>query len=1064
MYETPVFKEDHISQIPAVQLLVNLGYTYITPEETKNQRSNKMSRVILENILEQQLRKINTIHYKENQYQFSNNNFNAAIEAIKHIPYEGLIHSAEKLYDLISLGKSFKETILGNSKSFSFKYIDWENINNNAFHAAAEFEMERDNQESTRRLDIILFVNGIPFVVIECKRPDIKDSIQKTIKQHIRNQQRGEIPKLFAYSHLLMAINKNEAKYATTGTEETYWSTWQEQDPQEKQLKKLINQPLPMETKDKIFPGRFRYARRYFDELETEERQVTSQDRAIFSLCRPERLMELCRRYILFDRGEKKIARYQQYFAVKKILRRIKKIDQEGKRQGGVIWHVQGSGKSLAMVMMAKGLAMEPDIPNPRIVLVTDRINLDDQICTTFKHCGLKPVMAKTGNHLIRLLESEKKTIITTVINKFNAAFNKKNFSLGSPNIFALVDESHRSQYGIANAKMMRVLPNACYLGFTGTPLKKKDKNTVRKFGGFIDIYPIDKAVKDKAIVPLLYEGRHVLQKVNKKPIDKWVDRICAPLTPYQTEDLKKKFSNPEKLNSAEQRILEIAYDINEHFKKNWKDTGFKAQLVAPSKADAIKYKKFLDQMGNITSEVLISPPNVQEGIEDIYDKENAREVKRFWEKIMDKYDSEKKYNKILKNAFRDQEEPEIIIVVHKLLTGYDAPRNTILYVTRNLFDHTLLQAIARVNRIFPGKEYGFIIDYRGILLNLDRVLTEYRALSEFDEEDLEGTLISIYDEIKTLPQKHSELWDIFKSIPNKQDEQAYEDLLYDEALRYRFYEKLAKFSKLLAIALSTINFYKDTEDWLIYKYKDDLHFFTGLRECVKKRYAETVDFKEYEIKFQKLLDTYVEAEDVVQVTPQVNIFDKEEFEKEVEQVAGKGAKADRIAHRTKRSIEEKYDEDPVFYKKFSTMLEETIQDYHNQRLAEAEYFTKVTHIMESVRNKTDENLPAELQDNDKAAAFYRVSYEVIEKIEKDKRRKQWICTEIAQAVDDIILKHQVVDWHLKQDIQNVMLNEMEEFLYKLKDFWDVDLSYDDIDLIMETTLSIAKKRMASAA
>ncbi|UCH92210.1 MAG: type I restriction endonuclease subunit R [Candidatus Aminicenantes bacterium] len=1064
MYETPVFKEDHISQIPAIQLLVNLGYTYITPEETKNQRSNKMSRIILEKILEQQLRKINTILYKENQYQFSNNNFNAAVEAVKHIPYEGLIHSAEKLYDLISLGKSFKETIQGSTKSFSFKYIDWENISNNAFHVTAEFEIERDNQESTRRLDIVLFVNGIPFVIIECKRPDIKDSISLTIKQHLRNQQRGEIPKLFVYTQLLMAINKNEAQYATTGTEETYWTTWQDQEPLENQLKRLINQPLPMETKDKIFSSRFRYARRYFDELETAERQVTAQDRAVFSLCRPERLMELGQRYILFDRGEKKIARYQQYFAVKKILRRIKNIDPAGKRQGGVIWHVQGSGKSLAMVMMAKGLAMEPDIPNPRIVLVTDRINLDDQICTTFKHCGMKPVMAKTGNHLIRLLESEKKTIITTVINKFNAAFNKKNFTLGSPNIFVLVDESHRTQYGIANARMMRVLPNACYLGFTGTPLKKRDKNTAIKFGGFIDKYPIDKAVKDKAIVPLLYEGRHVLQKVNKKPIDKWVDRICAPLTPYQTADLKKKFSNPEKLNSAEQRILEIAYDINEHFKKNWKDTGFKAQLVAPSKADAIKYNKFLDQMGDITSEVLISPPNVQEGLEDIYDKENAREVKRFWEKMMDKYGSEKNYNKILKDAFRDHEEPEIIIVVHKLLTGYDAPRNTILYVTRNLFDHTLLQAIARVNRIYPGKEYGFIIDYRGILLNLDRALTEYRALSEFDEEDLEGTLLSIYDTIKTLPQKYSQLWDIFKSIPNKQDEQAYEDLLYDEALRYRFYEKLAEFSKLLSIALSTTNFYKDTEDRIIYKYKEDLHFFTRLRESVKKRYAETVDFKEYEVKFQKLLDTYVEAEEVVQVTPQVNIFNKEEFEKEVEQVAGKGAKADRIAHRTKRSIEEKYDEDPVFYKKFSTMLEETIQDYHNQRLAEAEYLKKVTHIMESVRNKTDENLPPELRDNDKAAAFYRVSHEVIEKIEKDKKRKQWICTEIAQAIDDIILKHQVVDWHLKQDIQNVMLNEMEEFLYKLKDFWEVDLSYDDIDLIMETTLGIAKKRMASAA
>jgi type I restriction enzyme R subunit len=1059
MEEIPSFKEDHISQIPALQLLVNMGYVYLTPDEALDVRNNKTSQMILEKILDQQLRKINKIQYKGTEYQFSNNNFNAAVESIKHIPYDGVVRTGEKLYNLISLGKSFKETIQGNTRSFSFKYIDWDNIYNNTFHVTAEFEVDRENKEIRRRVDIILFVNGIPFAVIECKRPDMKDSLQEAISQQIRNQQKGEIPKLFIYTQLLMAVNKNEAKYATSSTAADFWFPWRERKPMEIQLKELINRPLPLPVKGKLFSRRFRYTRSYFERQETLERQVTEQDRGIFALCHPERLMELSQRYILFDKNEKKIALYQQYFSVKKTLNRLKNIGPEGKRKGGVIWHSQGSGKSLSMVMMAKGLALEPNIENPRIVLVTDRINLDDQIAGTFKHCGMTPVMARTGTDLIKLLESERKTVITTVINKFHTACNKKNFSLGSPNIFVLVDESHRSQYGIANAKMMRVLPNACYLGFTGTPLKKKDKNTAVKFGGFIDTYTIDEALQDKVIVPLLYEGRHTLQEVNRKPIDKWADRVCEPLTKYQATSLKKEFSNPQRVSSAEQRLREIAYDINQHFKENWKGTGFKAQLVSASKADALKFKQFLDEQGDITSEVLISAPYKKEYNEDIYDKRSIEEVEKFWEKMMAMYGSEKNYNKTLKDNFRDRETPEIIIVVHKLLTGYDAPRNTVMYINRKLYDHTLLQAIARVNRIYPGKDYGFIIDYSGGLYNLDKALTEYRALADFDEADLHMTLISVYDQIKALPQRHSELWDIFKEIPNKMDKEAFERLLCDELIRYRFYEKLAQFSKLLGIALSTLRFYDQTPSERIEAFREDLKFFTRLRESVKRRYAETIDFKEYEVKFKKLLDTFVSSDEVIQITPQVSIFDREKFKEEVNRVTGIAARADTIAHRTKRAIEEKYEEDPVFYKKFSEMLEETIKNYRDERLTEAQYFKQVRKTMESVRDRTGDNLPQKLQDKPVAAAFYGVSYEVIKKINNTQEWLEPLCTKIGLAIDSIIQKYRVVDWHLKEDIQNNMRNEIEDFLYELKDNGEVELSYDDIDTIMDEVLDIAKKR-----
>jgi len=395
---------------------------------------------------------------------------------------------------------------------------------------------------------------------------------------------------------------------------------------------------------------------------------------------------------------------------------------------------------------------------------------------------------------------------------------------------------------------MRRVLPHACYIGFTGTPLTKKEKSTLAKFGGFIDKYTIDEAVRDKAVVPLLYEGRHILQEVEKKPIDTWFNRVCEPLTEYQTADLKRKFSSTKKLNSTEQKIYMIAYDISKHYYDNWKGTPFKAQLATAKKIDALKFKKFMDEIGLVTSEVIISPPDEREGYDEV-DTEPSEEVQRFWKKIMERFSSEKVYNKEIISAFKNSDHPEILIVVDKLLTGFDAPRNTILYIAKPLKEHTLLQAIARVNRLHDGKDFGFIIDYQGILGELDRALTAYQALAEFDEEDLSGTLTNVKEEIKTLPQKHSELWDIFKEIKNKKDEEEYEQLLFDEELRERFYDKLCAYSKTLSIALSVPTFYDDYSEEQIQKYKDDLKFFQKLRFSVKRRYAEVIDYKEYEPK-----------------------------------------------------------------------------------------------------------------------------------------------------------------------------------------------------------------------
>ena len=1063
MNSIPSFLEDHISQIPALQVLQKLGYGYLTPQEALELRGGKAGNVILENVLEDQLQKINDIEFKGKHYNFSNSNVTRAIEAIKNVPYDGLIRTNEQIYDLLCLGKSLPETIAGESKSFTLKYIDWENIHKNVFHATAEFSVERTGIIETRRPDIVLFVNGIPLAVIECKRPDIKEPVGEAVSQNIRNQGDVEIPRLFIYSQLLVALSPNEVKYATTGTPAKFWSIWKELKDIDEQVSMIANQPLTDDQKNKLFSDMFEYAKGYFEKLEAEgPRLIKEQDRALYCLCKPERLLELAYKYIVFDAGQKKIARYQQYFAVTNTIRRITNVESaQRQRIGGAIWHTQGSGKSITMVMLAKAIALEKSIEDPRIVIVTDRINLDKQIWDTFHHCGKEPVKAKTGRHLIKLVRQKKSSVITTVIFKFESALKRSNVCDESNNIFILVDESHRSQYGIAHAKMRKVFPNACYIGFTGTPLMKQEKSTVAKFGGFIEPrYTIDQAVEDKTVLPLLYEGRHAIQDVDKKSIDSWFERVCEGLSEAQKADLKRKFTTSGQLNKAEQKVKRIAYDISDHFKRNWQETGFKAQLAAPDRATAVKYKEFLDEFGMVTSEVLISAPDSREDNEEVNEKPTEI-VKVFWKKMMDRFQDEENYNRTLIDAFKSGDEPEIIIVVGKLLVGFDAPKNTVLYITKPFKDHGLLQAIARVNRLYEGKEYGYVIDYYGILGDLNEALVEYRALCEFDAEDLQGTITSINEEVKTLKQKHSDLWDVFKTISNRMDEEEYEELLGDDEVREKFYDRLSKFARTLKIALSTVKFLEETSEDSVKRFKRDLGFFMKLRASVKRRYADGIDYKEYEPKVQKLLDTYVISNEIVQVTPLVNIFDKDKFEAEVSKIGSTKARADTIAYRTKKTITEKMDEDPAFYRKFSKLLEEAIEDFKHQRISDAEYLQRVTEIMHHVRNRTGDEVPEKLAGREVAKAFYGLAYEVLRKFEKDGFEAKDLSADIALQIDKIIDDSLVVDWVNNRDVQNVILNEIEEYLYSIKDRYDVNLSYDDIDLIMESSLNVARRRCA---
>ena len=1036
------FKENDISQRPALELLQALGYKYLSPDDALALRGGKTSNVLFEDVLRQQLRKLNSIRIgNHSEARFSEQNIENGVIAMRNVPMEGgYISGNEAVYNMLTLGKAFEQSIDGDKKSYTMRYIDWQNPENNVYHVTEEFAVMRTGLNDTYRPDIVLFVNGIPLVVIECKRPDVKGAEEQAVSQHLRNQKDDGIRGLYVYSALLLAIGNSFGSYATTGSPAQFWNKWHE-----------------------IFPGA-NAEQEYRVRLQclVGNRESTPQDEYLYNLCRPERLLELVYHFTIFDAGIKKLARYQQFFTVNETVERVKTIEA-GRRNGGVVWHTQGSGKSLTMVMLAQKIAQEPGIRNPRIVLVTDRTDLDSQITKTFRKCGKDVENATTGKRLVELLESDTDAVITTVINKFATAIKKIRQPLTDPNIFILIDEAHRSQYKEMAIQMSRVLPNACKIAFTGTPLMKKDKNTARTFGGIIKpVYTVRQAVEDKAVVPLLYEGRMVPQSVSEGPIDSFFDSVCEDLTDYQAADLKKKFSRTDILNQTEQRIFSIALDISKHYTDNWQGTGFKAMLVTPKKRVAILYKKYLDEIGKITSEVLITAPDDREGEDSAYG-DTAQEVKDFWKRMMDEHGTPQKYQENLISRFKNQDSPEVMIVVDKLLTGFDEPKVTLMYLDRNLSGHTLLQAVARVNRTCEGKDYGYIVDYYGVLAELDNALSIY---SEYDEEDKDvfrETLVPVSDKIAELPQRHSDLWELFKMIPNKRDLEAYAQSLRMEDRRHEFYDRLTAFSSVLQIALSTEEFFNTTDDKTIRRYKDDLNMFAKLRTAVQLRYSDTVDYKKYEARIEKLINHHVESDAVKVITNLVNIFDKEDFQKEVDNVVGTAAKADTIATRTAKYIRENMDSDPAFYKKFSQLIKEAIELYEQGRLSDSEYLEKMMQYKDDVLNHTDSELPAELEHNNVAKAYFGIALESYKRIFPDEPVRE-MALATARAFDDIVRQTVIVegsvlvDWQSKTDIIGKMKIRLEdELIDNIKRKYGVALSFDDMDIIIDGCVDVAK-------
>ena len=1014
--------EKNISQNPALELFQKLGYEYISPDECVRQRKGNYG-CILQDILKEQLKKINSYEYNGKIYKFSNYNIDKAISDLDVPIQEGLVIASEKVYNLLTMGRSYQEQVEDKKVSFDLNYIDWKNIENNVFHVTEEFAEEGYSGEHNARVDIVLFVNGIPFAVIECKSGI--ESVDQAVEQNIRNQTNSYIPQLFKYVSLVVASNKNEVKYGTTRTTKKFYSIWKYENDEKEQIENKV---------ESLNLGRM----------------ATYQDKIFTAIMSPERLLEISRYFVLFDANVKKICRYQQYYAVKNIMSTIEKTNKDGNRQGGVIWHTQGSGKSLTMVMAANYILTNINPGKSRVVVVTDRKELDKQIAKTFSDTKIRPARATSGRNLVDIINEGKADVITSIINKFNT--------------FILVDESHRSNYGLLSVKMRRVFSRACYIGFTGTPLMKDEKTAMRFDGNYIHKYTIKNGVDDKAIVPLFYDGRFVEQEVNESEIDIWFEKVCQKLNEKQQNELKTKWSSLQKLNSTSARIKRVALDIYDHFKNNIKEKGLKAMLATNSKLDAVRYFNVFNQLSDLKVAVCISPPDTREGYENV-DESNVLEVQTFWNKMMKEYSNDEEYEESVRCKFVEGK-IDILIVCSKLLTGFDAPICQVLYIDKQLKEHGLLQAIARTNRLYDGKDYGLIIDYRGLLSQLNSAMNIYSGnggLDKFESKDLEGLFTDVLTTVAKLRQAYSNLDNNFAPIVNKNDEEEYEVFLeQNEEIRQKFYNDLCEFGKILNLVMGSEKAYSaivENNPNEISVYKDKFVFYSKLRVMIKKRCAETIDNAEYEKEMRNLLDKYMSVVDLKILTKPLDIMNKDELEKEIEELGTKASRADAIRYNLSKNISINYDKNPAYYESFSKRIKDALERYKERVITDAEYLQAMSKILNDFReNKSGISYPKCIEQSINAQAFYGVILPIINDKEEYSIN---LIGKIAIDIEEIIRKNTKVDWANNSQIHNSIAQAIDDLFYKYEKEGQIILPYDKVEKIIDNVKAVALKRFS---
>jgi len=657
---------------------------------------------------------------------------------------------------------------------------------------------------------------------------------------------------------------------------------------------------------------------------------------------------------------------------------------------------------------------------------------------------------------LITLMEKGSDQVITTLVHKFDTASTYDKV-FDSQNLFILVDESHRSQYGELHFKMKKVFPNACYVGFTGTPLMKKEKSTMHKFGKLIHKYTISDGVRDNVIVPLIYEGRLVEQQVNSKVIDDILESRTKTLSDEQREQLKDKWSQMSTIGSSKQRIALIVFDITRHFTETFKndESLFKGMVVASSRHEALVYQKEFERNSDLNTAVVISPGDEREGYDSV-GEESQDDLVAFFRKIEKQYGSVEQYEDIVKEQFVNGDDLDLLIVVDKLLTGFDAPRATILYVDKPMREHNLLQAIARVNRQYEGKDYGFILDYRGLIKQLNDAMAIYSGagLDNFDQKDLKGAMQDVLTLVSRVKGSFTRLQDLFRTVGKTSYMGAYEKLLVEPKARKGFYKLLNDFSKHLTYCLQSAEAYKAIGEDTIRTYKRWLTFYQKLKRSLMIIHSESVDFKEYLPLMRNLMDNHIGATDILQITDPVNILDTAAVEAELNKLESDRSKAEAIASKITKSISQRMDENPVLFKKFYKSIQQTIEDYKTKRLTEAQYLSAMREHQDKIVNLKDStNYPEKIRNKPHAQVFYSMLKEDMGQ-SSGKAIPDSEYANLSEAVETCVKENIKVGYQNNADVHNQIETNIIDALYNFYNNNGIDF---DPELMEDLTKKLTK-------
>ncbi len=921
-------------QKQVIETFKSMGYAYLgdlTKSDNENINKESLKAWLVKN------QKINDERWQRIEHEIN--------KALNNDLYE----ANQEFYKLLIYG--VRTTISQDEPTQTSWLIDWKDVSKNEFSVAEEVSVKGSN---TKRPDIVLYVNGIALGVLELKNSSV--SVESAIRQNLDNQKKEFIRDFFKTIQLVMAGNESQGlRYGVIETKEKHYLSWKEEGVQ----------------------------KNLFETIEC--------------FLKKERFLEFIHDFLIFDKGQKKCARFHQYFAVKKTQEFIHK------KEGGIIWHTQGSGKSLTMVWLTKWL--RSNIKQARVLIVTDRRELDAQIQGVFSGIGEDLYRADSKKDLLSVLFENKEFLVGSLVHKFDD--NDLEDLKKQPVLkewIVLVDECHRTQSGKLHNAMKSLLPNAIFIAFSGTPLLKQDKKTSQEvFGDYIHCYKFNEAVSDKVVLDLNYEARSVDQYVSSpEKLDEYFELKTQNLNDAAKTELKKKWANLQKVFSTKNRLEHIVQDIVLDMAKLPRLSNGKrnAMLVAESVYNACRYfELFLEtELKDKVAVITSYEPNITD-LKDCGSNESEESYKyRAYCKMLQNFFNEKDEKKALNKTKEFEEEVKkrfinepsrmkLLIVVDKLLTGFDAPSLTYLYIDKKMQDHGLFQAVCRVNRLDgEDKDFGCIIDYKDLFDSLQEAHSDYTngAFENYEKEDIQGLISDKAQKIKKkLEEARDQLRSLCESVKEPKDETDYiayfcgSDLEKNAQKRRLFYQLVGAFLRMF-VELNHLEkpIYSQEE---MQKIKQEAQFYRHLQKMIGLNSGDSVDLKSYSEDMRRILDAYIKAKDsktlikiedqgLCEVLAQMDIND---FHKELSQVfKNKSSMAESIANNTKKRIIEKEASDPKYYEKLSSLLNDLIDQVREKKLTYLEYLQQIHDLAKKVIDKEDKNYPKKI-DTDALKTLY---------------------------------------------------------------------------------------------